>query len=134
MNRQDVFNRVALALLAQGRPSFSVDKGCMYRGPEGSKCAAGHLIPDEHYTPGLEGRSILAVHFEEPLLSAIGIGTYADRMFVRDLQTCHDDPMLVDSEWTEIPAEAWLPQWVTKMRALAARYDLSPAVLDTVSQ
>src|SRR5690606_37517326 len=32
------------------------EKECRYRGPDGLKCAVGHIIPDELYTPDLEGK------------------------------------------------------------------------------
>ncbi len=32
---------------------------CLYRGPNGSKCAAGFLIKDEYYHEGMEGSSVV---------------------------------------------------------------------------
>jgi hypothetical protein len=37
------------------KPSGRMD--CLYRGPEGRKCVAGHCIPDDKYAPELEGRA-----------------------------------------------------------------------------
>lgn len=31
---------------------------CLYRGPHGRKCAAGHLIKDKHYDPSIEGEGV----------------------------------------------------------------------------
>lgn len=42
------------AVIAQGEVSIE-GTTCMYRGPRGLKCAAGHAIPDEVYEPGMEG-------------------------------------------------------------------------------
>jgi hypothetical protein len=58
---QEVFDIVARHLLTQGRRA-AVDLGyndgqlnCLYRTPEGLKCAAGCLIPDEAYDESMEG-------------------------------------------------------------------------------
>jgi hypothetical protein len=55
--QQDIFDRVYLGLKGQGfRPSVTLDNpGCAYRGAEGLKCAAGHLIPDDDYRESMEG-------------------------------------------------------------------------------
>jgi hypothetical protein len=46
-------------LLEQGERSMSLgDTYCAYRGADGRKCAAGHLIDDEHYHPSLEKKMV----------------------------------------------------------------------------
>lgn len=43
--------------IEQGQGSFEVLGGlvrCLYRGPNGNKCAVGHLIPDDKYVPEME--------------------------------------------------------------------------------
>ena len=52
---RELFERVRTHLLAQGRPSLDRSGGCVYRSPEGLRCAVGALIPDGAYHPGLEG-------------------------------------------------------------------------------
>lgn len=48
---QAAFDKSTAALLAQGAKSFgevpNVGSACLYRGPEGRKCAIGHLMSDE---------------------------------------------------------------------------------------
>jgi hypothetical protein len=67
----------------------AIDRGvCLYRAPDGSKCAAGHWIPDTLYTSAMEGfpldRSITA----EALLKS---GLSKDEIeFLIDLQDIHD--------------------------------------------
>lgn len=57
MNTQAIFNKVATHLLTQN--CLSADGGlCMYRGPDGLKCAVGCLIDDDHYDRTLEGVTI----------------------------------------------------------------------------
>jgi hypothetical protein len=47
---QEVFDIVSKHLLKQNERSAFSDESCSYRGPNGLKCAAGILIPDEEYT------------------------------------------------------------------------------------
>jgi hypothetical protein len=48
MTKQEIFDKVAAHLLTQRRQSVNDCSGaCVYRSPEGLKCAAGCLIPDD---------------------------------------------------------------------------------------
>ena len=61
LNKQQVFDKVAAHLLAQGITSskgHEVGGTCLYRGPNGTKCAVGCLIPDDLYSPNMEGKSV----------------------------------------------------------------------------
>lgn len=53
---QEVFDQVAKHMLAQGVRSRLSDEGnvCMYRGPNGLKCAAGCLIGDDEYAEKMD--------------------------------------------------------------------------------
>lgn len=90
MSYQEIFNKVYLGLKSQGfRQSWSSELNqCAYRGDLDMKCAAGWLIPDEVYTPDLEGCSISfnprAGNKSDPssLFQKIG--------FVSELQQIHD--------------------------------------------
>lgn len=53
MNQQDIFDRV-LAHLSQQKCRASTHQGCMYRTPDGLKCAVGALIPDDLYDPRMD--------------------------------------------------------------------------------
>jgi len=57
---QEIFDTVAEHLLKQGKQSKAPgDKGCRYRGPDGTKCAVGVLIPDADYRKWMDaGHSI----------------------------------------------------------------------------
>lgn len=62
---QNIFDFVARKLLEQGQKSRGVEiEGewkahvCAYRGPDGLKCAAGHLMPDHIYRRDMEGVTI----------------------------------------------------------------------------
>jgi len=77
---QEVFDIVSKHLLAQGKASVdhNSDKTtpfCMYRNPDGLKCAAGALIPDDKYNTiyegcgwhGLVNREIIQDKFKEEI-------------------------------------------------------------------
>ena len=58
MTNQEAFDKVTAHLLKQQVKSYSQEEGCMYRGPNGTMCAVGCLIPDEDYRPKFEGLSV----------------------------------------------------------------------------
>ena len=82
MTLQEIYDKVKAHLIAQGRPAMCVLTGeegytgatgspirgevCMYRAPDGAKCAAGCLIPDEKYHPSMEGKTLYVVLREYP--------------------------------------------------------------------
>jgi hypothetical protein len=90
MTRQEILDIVAPALINQGCQSYSTSLNtCVYRGPNGTKCAVGHLIPDEIYNDDMEGLNVKS-------LSGIdGVPEYfRDNKilkFLSDLQMLHDD-------------------------------------------
>jgi hypothetical protein len=53
MNLQEMFEIAVVNLLCQGERSTECGD-CLYRGPNGLKCAIGFLIPDEKYNETLE--------------------------------------------------------------------------------
>jgi hypothetical protein len=65
MTNQELYTTVRRHLLTQNERSAKLGHDhevvqCLYRGPEGRKCAIGCLIPDEYYTPHLEGAGVTA--------------------------------------------------------------------------
>ena len=57
---QEIFNKVKAHLLAQGKRSED-DHNCLYRGPDGLKCAVGCLIEDSAYNPTIEGSAVVDI-------------------------------------------------------------------------
>ena len=73
---KETFEYVLNKILEQGEPSLNKDGKCLYRGPNGLKCAAGHLISDEEYNPSMEGRGArhtLSSHPHMELISQMQI-------------------------------------------------------------
>ena len=86
---QEVFDIVVNHLFTQGRPAYDGVQGCMYRAPDGLRCAVGALIPDDLYDPAFEtNRSDLVIQelFEE------GLADWRDyKELFSTLQETHDN-------------------------------------------
>jgi hypothetical protein len=61
---------------------------CLYRGPNGTKCFAGALLPDELYDPEFEGIGITSSHPSE--VSRIFSEIVEDLALLQTLQAVHD--------------------------------------------
>jgi hypothetical protein len=114
MTRQETFDLAAKHLLTQNVRSEgdiivngrkAPTPGCRYRGPNGTKCAIGALIPDKYYEPNLEGLAC-DVYPVSNTLRALG----HDVELCRKLQLVHD----ARAPWT----------WGYNLRILAEEYDL----------
>jgi len=90
---QDAFDHVVTSLFKQGEKSMEGDEDphiCAYRGEGGTKCAAGHLIDDAHYSINFENARVNS----RAILDAIKNSGWpdnleAERLYV-DLQHIHD--------------------------------------------
>lgn len=120
--KQQTFDIVAKHLLTQGRRATNLDGHiCMYRAPNGDKCAAGCLIPDEQYVLSLEGQTVYG-HTMYDLLRDLG----HDITLVKVLQRVHDCG-------DHGPVEEIVPSWPRLLRELAGRLGLSSAVVDELA-
>ena len=90
MNRQEALNIAARGILEQG--AYSLNKArtsCMYRGENGTKCAVGHLIPDDDYDPLMEGKAAS----DYKILDVIDV--LCDNFFLCSMQArIHDIPSI----------------------------------------
>jgi hypothetical protein len=133
MVTQEIFDTVARHLFKQGHPAIAMRRykaedfatepkeECVYRAPNGDKCAAGVIIPDDLYVPEMEGKAIYAALNE---CSHTPPRWMIDNLpLMEALQEVHDAP----------------PNWKTdaKMKhelwEVADRFGLDPAVLDGLS-
>ena len=88
---QQAFNKAYLGLKAQGfERSHKGGSGCRYRGPDGKKCAIGHMIPDEHYRPEMEGGSVCFIAESYPEALPVGLRGIPAQHALHRLQRCHD--------------------------------------------
>ena len=61
---QEIFDTIAVHLLKQGVRSVNSYGVCLYRGPNGLRCAISALIPDELYMPEIENVSVFTTTFD----------------------------------------------------------------------
>jgi hypothetical protein len=119
MDAQKIFDTVARHLLTQRRKSEETHglRSCLYRRSLGDgtalMCAVGCLIPDESYSPDLEGKQA----DDERVLAALPFS--ADAAFLRSLQDIHD----YDDVWG----------WPGRLRDFAHAHALSPAVVEELA-
>ena len=113
--QQQTFDTVVAHLRKQGRKAANDTGTCLYRAPNGDRCAAGCLVADEDYIEEWEGNIVATFNGCAPLLEPNPVGQYLldlghDLELVYELQSIHDkhDP------------EDWEEKWQT----LARRYNL----------
>jgi hypothetical protein len=112
MNRQQLFNTVLDHLRAQGRRSIGADGQCRYRGNAGCKCAIGILIPDDRYSPELEGRGAFCIAVRD----AAGLNCPASSLdFLMQLQQLHD----------KLPDYGFMPALESAAVQFAYRWELN---------
>jgi len=99
MTKQEIYTKVRNHLLSQGaksmlpRSSNDFQAQCAYRGEEGRSCAAGCLIPDENYHPGLESFSATSPGVAAAMGYLWGERTQEQDEqlhLIRELQVIHD--------------------------------------------
>lgn len=110
LTAQNVYDIVVNGLRAQGGPSYRTDPYgpmhttsyyCQYRAPNGRKCAAGQIIPDDRYREGLEGTAWKSLSTEFPELEP-----HTD--LLSEMQKAHDGPFCGnkrapgDDEWKSL--------------------------------
>lgn len=110
MTKQQMFDRVATHLLTQKKRAMKLGT-CRYRGPGGTKCAIGALIPDAAYTDDLEDYTV----YSPAVCDAAGIGPQQQEL-ARRLQQIHD---------TEVPRV-----WRRKLEEVAQTFRLNKKVLN----
>lgn len=86
MTEQEIFDKVAVALIDQGKRSVSKSGACRYRGPNGLKCAIGILISDDMYRKDIEQTDVVDIIDKRVLPRE-----YSKFIpFLDDLQSAHD--------------------------------------------
>lgn len=90
LTNQSAFDIVVAHARAQGCRSVDTERSmaCLYRGPNGTKCFIGALIPDELYKPEMEYQSFYEVIRDFPELDPI-LGGLSKNLLDR-LQYTHD--------------------------------------------
>jgi hypothetical protein len=102
MTKQETYDRVVHAIIAQGGPSTTTGAGrvCRLRGADGRVCALGALIPDAAYRPEMEDTMVSHSMAGEPQISRGAALVYAelrgrhDLELAKDLQAAHDGAVI----------------------------------------
>jgi len=90
MTEQEVFNTVWNHFVVNRGPvSVDANNNCLYRGPDGARCAVGLFIPDELYRESMEQEAIKDVRKQLGDQSA-ALPEGCDLLLQR-LQMAHDD-------------------------------------------
>lgn len=110
-SEQEVFDQVAEHLLTQMARSEN-DEHCLYRGPDGLKCAAGCLIADSEYNADMDG------------LHGVGWHTFIEK---HNVTNSHKD--LINR--LQFVHDHYLPDmWLGHLRRVAKAWGLNDSVLD----
>jgi hypothetical protein len=107
MNNQEIFDTVLNGIRIQKRPSVA-DFGCVLRGPCGTKCAIGWLIPDEAYDSDMEGIG--------PYAAARRAGVDITPDFANALQSAHDNSCVYSKDFMDA--------FETRMKEVARDWNL----------
>lgn len=99
-SRQEIFNVAYKGLRKQKFGKSTDGNACVYLAEDGNKCAIGHCIRSNKYSPDFEETSfsdgqLTSIHYD--ILDAAKISA-ADVEFVKDLQLAHDNSTDYSSE------------------------------------
>lgn len=108
---QSIYNKVKKHLLNQNQKSIDADGDCVYRGPEGLKCAVGCLIPDKLYNENFEGKSARTIFEGYYSINIIGYELPKRGLdLIAELQCLHDDFSI--------------EEWASELEQIAIRFEL----------
>lgn len=112
MTNQEAFNKI-VARLMDGMGQAADRSGCMYRAPNGLKCAVGCLIPDDEYDPRMESRKVSRLGmFNLQCLNGLNLNMLSNAQYVHDCPDC----------WN---GKALNHEGVQMLQEIAANYNLT---------
>jgi hypothetical protein len=96
---QEVFTAVVTHLLNQGERSVASSGNCLYRSPDGRRCAVGAIIPDELYSPVMEN-SVVQANCVWSVIKPLFASPTDAKYLLEELQAVHDD--IPPHDWEEM--------------------------------
>lgn len=116
MNKQEIFDEVVTFILNQGKPSRTEDGiKCLYRSPDGCKCAFGALISDDEYVPEME------YNMANEVIARFNLSRfYGHEYFIRELQKAHDNANVFN----------FVHDFKTNVKKIASLYNLNTLCLE----
>jgi len=108
ISQQQAFNKMCNHLMKQMKKAGYMEDGlfvCLYRAPNGTKCAVGAIIPDKYYKKEMEHSSAsnLKLYVDGPFKNL-------GQQFINEVQAIHDE---------KPPSK-----WAQRLRAVAKKYKL----------
>jgi hypothetical protein len=111
---QELYDYIVEAVVKQGRPSVGDNDRCLYRGPDGLKCAAGHVIPDSMYSPfRMENQSVDTLRRDGKLSESL----IPHARLIHYLQSAHDGSS---------NREDFLGAFLSDVKQTAIKFNLKP--------
>lgn len=93
MNLQQISERIRDHLTTQ-KAQAKKGSACAYRGENGTVCAVGCLIDDEHYSPAFEGQTAADDRVMNAVCESLALGRSVDLVLLgnmlNDWQAYHD--------------------------------------------
>ena len=90
---QEILEGTIRHLESQGRRSVNSNHQCLYRGPNGTKCAVGHWIPDEAYSSDMEGTDVNGLINMEGVDENLKLFLKTNYDLLWELQNFHDSSL-----------------------------------------
>lgn len=130
---QKIFDKGSQGLIAQGKQSVE-GTSCVYRDPDGNKCALGMCIPNSKYRKSWDDKeggttpyigvspdiAVAKIKRAQAVAKALGCKTDEEATALRDFQMCHDHA----SEEGD-----FLKSFTAHAHSFAMKYNLNTSVL-----
>lgn len=116
VSSQAVFDATVIHLFQQGQQAIA-NQICLYRSPNGMKCAVGVHIRDDEYSEKMENKMVINLKDANLLPSRL----IPHLKLLIDLQDFHDD----SDNWRENDRT-----FKNKLKAIAEKYRLSSTIID----
>ena len=115
--RQAFLDKIVPLVVKQGKRSVDERGKCLYRGPNGLKCAIGFAIPDDRYDPNMDGNYVASVVLQ--LWRGVVVeGLQADdAAFADAVQSAHDK--------ASGEGRAFITDFMERVRKVAERFGLT---------
>ena len=110
---QELYDFVVAAIVKQGRPSVGDNDRCLYRGPDGLKCAYGHVHPDSMYSEKMESRNVARLSE----LNLIPKSLVPHQRLLAYMQSDHDQGS---------PQEGFVDRFLSFSKLTALEFNLKP--------
>lgn len=126
--RQQLFDKAYTAIVKQGVPSYRAATetkggGCVYRGPNGTSCAIGHLLSDELRATVAEAPIDGLLELDSNVFDFFGVTPQSfreDAEFLSRLQHAHDVAILGQQD-----LDGFADRFKRNMAALAQEHGLT---------